>query len=89
MKTLIEKIWKEEYKPSEEHVIYGEEIMRASRLLDEKERELWEKLNDEEKTLFDEVMSVYYDMVDYHKLDAYIKGVRFVGSVLKEANKGE
>ena len=89
MSNLIEKIWKEEYMPSGEQVLYGEQIMRASRMLDVKERELWERLSDENRTLFDEVMSAYYNMVDYYKLDAYIQGARFVGSLLKEITRGE
>ena len=49
MNSLIEKIWREEYKPSEKQVLYGEEIMHATRLLDAKERELWERLSDENR----------------------------------------
>lgn len=84
MNSLIEKIWREEYKPSEKHVLYGEEIMHATRLLDAKERELWERLSDENRSLFDEIMKIYYDMIDYYKLDAYTQGVHFAGMMLKE-----
>jgi hypothetical protein len=84
MKTLIEKIWDEEYKPGEECVLFGEEIVRANHLLDEKEKELWEKLNDENKKLFDKVMSHYYEMVSFYKKDAFVRGARFVGRMMKE-----
>ena len=49
MKTLIEQIWDEEYKPATENVLYGEEIMNATRLLDKQERELWEALGEKER----------------------------------------
>ena len=84
MSSLIEKIWDEEYKPSEECVLFGEEIMRANHLLDEKEKELWEKLSAENRVLFDKVMSHYYDMVDFCKKDAFVRGARFVGRIMKE-----
>lgn len=88
MKNLIEKIWDEEYKPSGENVLFGEEIMRESRLLDQTERELWELLGEKERELFDKVMAHYYDMVNYYKKDAFVQGVRFAGGVLKEINLG-
>lgn len=84
MNSLIEKIWREEYKPSEKHVLYGEEITHSARLLDAKEKELWDRLNEENRKLFDEIIGIYYDMVDYYKLDAYTQGIHFVGNLLKE-----
>ena len=84
MKTLIEKIWNEEYKPSEECILFGEKILRANRLLDEKERELWERLSDENRELFDKVMGCYYDMIENYKKDAFIQGARFAGRIMKE-----
>ncbi len=88
MNDLIEKIWNGEYKPSEDNVLFGEEIMRARRVLEELEGELWEKLGEKERELFDKVMGRYYDMVDYYKKDAFVQGVRFAGGVLKEINLG-
>jgi hypothetical protein len=84
MNDLIEKIWNEEYKPAQDNVLFGEEIMRARSALDELERELWEHLGERERELFDKVMGRYYDMVDYYKKDAFMQGVRFAGGVLKE-----
>ena len=88
MNDLIEKIWNGEYKPSEDKVLFGEEIMRARRVLEELEGELWEKLGDNERELFDKVLGRYYDMVDDYKKDAFVQGVRFAGGVLKEINLG-
>ena len=84
MKTLIEKIWDEKYKPSEECGSFGEEIIRANHLLDERERELWERLDEQERELFDKIMSHYYDMVEQYKKDAFLRGVRFAGRMMKE-----
>lgn len=84
MKTLLEKIWNGEYKPSEENVLHGEEVVRATRILDAKERELWERLDTESRELFDKVMAHYYDMIDYYKRDSYIKGAYFAGALIKE-----
>ena len=88
MNDLIEKIWNGEYKPSEDNILFCEEIMRARRVLEELEGELWEKLGEKERELFDKVMGRYYDMVDYYKKDAFVQGVRFAGGVLKEINLG-
>ena len=88
MDNLIEKIWNGEYKPSEDNVLFCEEIMRARRLLEELEGELWEKLGEKERELFDKIMGKYFAMVDYHRKDAFVQGVRFAGGVLKEINLG-
>ena len=88
MNDLIEKIWNGEYKPAQDNVLFGEEIMRARSALEELEGELWEKLGAKERELFDKVMGRYYDMVDYYKKDAFVQGVRFAGGVLKEINLG-
>ena len=84
MKTLIEKIWDEKYKPSEECGSFGEEIIQANHLLGERERELWERLDEQERELFDKIMSHYYDMVGFYKKDAFLRGARFVGRIMKE-----
>ena len=84
MKTLIEQIWDEEYKPASENVLYGEEIMYATRLLDKQERELWEALGEKEREMFDKVLAHYYDMVGYYKKDAFVQGARLAGRIMKE-----
>ena len=84
MKTLIEQIWDEEYKPAFENVLYGEEIMNATRLLDKQESELWEALGEKEREMFDKVLAHYYDMVGYYKKGAFVQGARFAGRIMKE-----
>ena len=84
MSKLIEKIWNEEYKPSADTVLFGEDVAHSRAVLEEKERELWKHLDKKSRDIFDDVISAYFYMVSYYKKDSFIQGARFVGRILKE-----
>lgn len=87
MSKLIEKIWNYEYNPAEKHAVCLEKIKKCNNELNEMERALMKKLNEEDKMLFDKVLSKYYDLLNCLLLDAYTKGARFAGELFVEIIK--
>ena len=83
MNKLIEKMWYEEFRPAEKHFIYNEEIRKKQLFLDNCEEKLRALLEKEEEKLFDDFVSIFFDILDLEKLDAFTGGVHFAGKIVK------
>ena len=83
MNKLIEKMWYEEFRPAEKHFIYNEEIRKKQLFLDNCEEKLRALLEKEEEKLFDDFVSIFFDILDLEKLDAFTSGVHFAGKIVK------
>ena len=83
MKDLIKKMWNEEFRPAEKYFVYSEEIKRKQLFLDNYEEKLRELLNEKEEMVFDDFISVFFDMLDLERLDAFIGGIQFASKMFK------
>ena len=83
MKDLIEKMWNEEFRPAEKYFVYSEEIKRKQLFLDNYEEKLRELLNEKEEMVFEDFISVFFDMLDLERLDAFIGGIQFASKMFK------
>ena len=83
MRDLIEKMWYEDYRLSEKHYAYGEEISRKQFVLANKENKLRLTLDDTEKKAFDDYMKLLFDILDLERLDAFIGGTKFTYKLIR------
>ena len=83
MNDLIEKMWYEEFRPAEKHYIYSEEIKRKQLFLYNYEEKLRKMLDKNEEKIFDDFISVFFDILDLERLDTFTAGVHFAGKMIK------
>ena len=83
MNDLIKKMWYEEFRPAEKHYIYSEEIKRKQLFLDNYEEKLRKMLDKNEEKIFDDFISVFFDILDLERLDTFTAGVHFAGKMIK------
>ena len=83
MDKLIEKMWYEEFRPAEKHYIYSEEIKRKQLFLDNYEEKLRNMLDKNEEKIFDDFISVFFDILDLERLDTCTAGGHFAGKMIK------
>jgi len=83
LKDLIEKMWNEEFRPAEKYFVYSEEIKRKQLFLDNYEEKLRELLKEKEEMVFEDFISVFFDMLDLERLDAFIGGIQFASKMFK------
>lgn len=83
MKNLIEKMWQEDFRPAEKYFVYSEEIKRKQLFLDNYEENLRELLNEKEEKLFEDFISVFFDIMDLERLDAFMGGIQFASKMFK------
>ena len=87
MGRLIEKIWNDDYSPSEKHAVCLEKIKRCNDELYSMEMEFTKGLSKEKKAELEKIVDKHYELLEYLLLDAYFKGVKFGGEIISEILK--
>ena len=83
MDKLIEKMWYENFRPAEKHYIYSEEIKQKQLFLDNYEEKLRKLLDKNSEKIFEDFISVFFDILDLERLDTFTAGVHFAGKMIK------